>query len=185
MANEFVSSLNNNVMNKIMKILNPCAKEFTPKFLEKNKYSNIKRKFNEWLPNSSMNEKCKNENILLNFDLGNGNNYFNLVLQSNIIKTLLDAVYNGMVSSEINKHLSVNKYKIIVFISVIFSLILSIFILINILDIKNIQPKIQHRNAPKSILDTLKIKNKERIIIGHLNINHLEKKFLPLVSGKK
>ena len=80
-------------MNGVIKKLNPCAKEFTPKCLEKNKYK-IKRKFNEWLPNSSMNDKCKNENILLNFTLRNGNNYFNLVLQSNqtlhnIIKTLL------------------------------------------------------------------------------------------------
>ena len=32
------------------------------------------------------------------------------------------------------------------------------------------------------ILNKLRIKNSERIIIGHLNINHIEKKFEPLVS---
>ena len=37
-------------------------------------------------------------------------------------------------------------------------------------------------NDPKDILNSLKIKNNERIIVGHLNINHLEKKFEPLVS---
>ena len=32
------------------------------------------------------------------------------------------------------------------------------------------------------ILNTLRTKNSERIIIGHLNINHIEIKIVPLVS---
>ena len=35
---------------------------------------------------------------------------------------------------------------------------------------------------PCLILNTLRTKNNERIIIGHLNINHIENKFQPLVS---
>ncbi len=35
---------------------------------------------------------------------------------------------------------------------------------------------------PKTVLNKLRTKNSERIIIGHLNINHLENKFEPLVS---
>ena len=37
-------------------------------------------------------------------------------------------------------------------------------------------------NDPSIILNTLRSKNRERIIVGHLNINHIEKKFEPLVS---
>ena len=40
---------------------------------------------------------------------------------------------------------------------------------------------------PSHLLSSLRIKNKDRIIIGHLNINHLENKFeplVPLVQGK-
>ena len=39
-----------------------------------------------------------------------------------------------------------------------------------------------HEEDPNIILNTLRTKNGERIIIGHLNINHIEKKFGPLVS---
>ena len=35
---------------------------------------------------------------------------------------------------------------------------------------------------PNLILNKLRMKNKDRIIIGHLNINHIENKFDPLVS---
>ena len=35
---------------------------------------------------------------------------------------------------------------------------------------------------PSLILNTLRTKNRERIIVGHLNINHIEKKFEPLAS---
>ena len=35
---------------------------------------------------------------------------------------------------------------------------------------------------PNAILNNLKMKNRERIVIGHLNINHLENKFEPLAS---
>ena len=82
-------------------------------------------------------------------------------------------------------------YQIIIFLSTLFSLFLSIFIYFHLLPFMrfnirdtadNTQSTIQQRNEPKSILNTLKIKNNKRIIIGHLNINHLEKKFLPLVS---
>ena len=37
-------------------------------------------------------------------------------------------------------------------------------------------------NDPGTILNTLKSKNSERIIVGHLNINHIENKFEPLVT---
>ena len=37
-------------------------------------------------------------------------------------------------------------------------------------------------NEAGELLTKLKISNKERIILGHLNINHLQNKFEPLVS---
>ena len=35
---------------------------------------------------------------------------------------------------------------------------------------------------PKTTLSKLKTKNMDRVVMGHLNINHLDKKFVPLVS---
>ena len=50
-------------------------------------------------------------------------------------------------------------------------------------------PELLYPNSPRKthadpslILNTLRIKNSERIIIGHLNVNHIENKFEPFVS---
>lgn len=42
--------------------------------------------------------------------------------------------------------------------------------------------EVNHIENANIILNKLRLKNKERILVGHLNINHVDKKFCPLVS---
>ena len=198
-----------NSLNKNMK-LNPCAEDFTPN-IEKNQKINIKGNtgnimggnFNGFIFDNLYSEKYlqeKQKSIQLVQDIYQyfyGNYKIKVFIADEQIKSKQGKVTfanTAMVSLQDNNNkqriFADYDYQRILFLSALFSLFLFIFICFHLSlmtfnnqDITgNIQSRIYQRNDPKNTLNTLKNKNDKRIIIGHLNINHLENKFLPLVS---
>ena len=45
--------------------------------------------------------------------------------------------------------------------------------------------RINHIEDPKTTLSKLKLKNIDRVVLGHLNINHLDKKFAPGITNQE